>query len=443
MKPCLAVLSLLALPAPAAAATRVFVEPFRAFSSDQQEEVEEFTILVWKELAKDPDLEIITLDAAPPVHDQTARMYLDSCRKDEPVGCLRTVADVAGAAYAITGEVRIEDDVLRVEVVLIEVGERGRQATDIPLTLEGPVDEADRLAAHVRINLDDYLRGRLDIRKKEQDGPSRYLDAQELKDLESDDALRKDIGRNVRFTRRSRASLDEEARLEAQKARQGLVMIRGDLGGGLGPVDNSYLGRTLLDPDDASVEDATSWQVQEPGAGWALGVGVGYGLEPGLEAEVGVSRLAGTCKANIGSWTGWDDTDPEEDVQESGCGNLLVQAGVRWLPFPMARWRPMATGGLAWLRGADVERYAETAFVYLPAFAPVSRLGLQGSVGVETSLSPRLDAWAAVPVLGVVGSGQDVMLNKNGIITQAPSPPDAGHLGAGIRVGIQARLGRW
>ena len=99
----------------------VFVSPFQPRNDAAAGLAGMMSAFLESQLSGHPALSVIPIDEAPPVHDMSSEVYLQSCPPGQAVGCAFVVGEGAGADYAVTGSIRSDASGTEVEVSIIDV----------------------------------------------------------------------------------------------------------------------------------------------------------------------------------------------------------------------------------------------------------------------------------------------------------------------------------
>ena len=446
-------------------------------------------------LVERDDLEIIRLEQAPAIHDQSAAVYMESCPEGQVVGCSFVVGEAAGAAFALTGTVRTTSEApsvddedaplpeLTVDLQILDV-EQMHDALTVELVYTA--ETADSFADAVPDMLADVVEGWVgqvvDIREFEpdtsiEDEADRELSAAELAELEGElgevEGSRTHGDLTTAPQRVDRDKLTHKellAQYEGKRnpwdqmeltskeylawwnsgwdynswsrrfdGRKGKVLVRAHGGWGLQPTHGLYWGRVALD-DQAHTEDAYASQETLTGSALQLGVGVGYGLTPTVEVELGVARDGGQYEADIKQQNA-DGGLTDRRVETFPQGLLHAWAGARIVPAPTAILRPVLGVGVGYWVGNDVTKHTDIPLSDLPPFASTHILGLRGLVGAELRLADKLDLVVQAPLhLLLSGTSPQVYDEGYGILTEDHDPGTGPLLAGGVQLAVQARL---
>jgi hypothetical protein len=125
---------------------------------------------------------------------------------------------------------------------------------------------------------------------------------------------------------------------------------------------------------------------------------------------------------------------------------LLLGARVLGALMPNWRARPQVGVGFVYVLGeGTAQNLLPATGTGLPSFASSNYGMAQIRLGVETSLSPRLDIWVALPVSFLVVGGETQVFDNGqpGAIRSYEAPPQVPSLTTGVELGVMVRaLGR-
>lgn len=448
-------------------------------------------------LSNQDDLELILLENAPAIHDQTATVYMESCPDGQIVGCTFVVGEAAGAAFALTGSIQtipsappiMEDGEeppppeLSVALQILNV-EQMHDALEVELVYTA--ETADSFADTLPDMLNDVVEGWVgqvvDIREFEpdtsdEDEADRELSAAELAELEGElgevEGSRSHGDLTTAPKREDRPKLSHKelfAQYEGKRnpwdqmeltskeylawwnsgwdynswsrrfdGRKGQLLLRAHGGWGLQPTHGLYWGRVALD-ELANTEEAYASQQTVVGGALQLGLGVGYGLTPTVELELGVARDGGQYEADIKQQNA-DGGLTDRRVETFPQGLLHAWAGARIVPAPTSVLRPVLGAGVGYWMGNDVTKHTDIPLSDLPPFASPHILGLRGLVGAELRLADQLDLVLQAPLyLLLSGTSPQVYDEDYGILTEDHDPGTGPMLSGGVQLAVQARI---
>jgi len=423
---------------------------------------------------------LLTPERVPPLGETGAQLYLDVCPAGEQLGCTFVVAQHAGADFAVTGAVLVQQAGAAVWVSLVDVGQ-AREALSFDLDLAPGGDQVlmERVAALLGRLVAGELGAEGDIRQLEVPGELRALDEEELAGL-----LEEEVGLPTRGLRRGmelRLPTFTPDDLERQRQEEGLaewerlglserawlawknsgltlsdwraravgralqVLIRPRAAFLWGPVEGRYHARFAQDlslyPEDTLVE-VYAWQSAGSGTGGGYGLELGFGLTPAVELELGLLRVHGRFYTLVQQEDVGEVVIPAEEIA-TGNASLLLSAGMRMAPAPARAVRPVLGLGAAFWRGSAVDDHVDlsTLEVPLPTFAAPVLVGVRAVGGAELRLGPRWDLVAQVPLLLLLGDGAEVH-DEGGEALPAKAAPGAPlPFAAGLELCAQLRLG--
>ena len=453
--------------------------------------------LLEQALADQDDLDLLRLERVPDVHDQTATVYMDACPDGQIVGCSFVVGEGAGAAFALTGTVKLHgkapltlDDAkpppppeLLVELQILDI-EQVEEALTIELVYTADTERsfADTLPDMLHDVVEGWVGQVVDIRVFEpdtepEDAVTREEAARDLTDLEGE--LGEVEGNRTRGNlttaprRDERPKLDHKALLAQYEGkrnpwderdltsreylawwnsgwdynswsrrfdgRKGQLMARIHGGWGLNPTHGLYWGRTAFD-EQAYAQESYAAQETVLGGGLQLGLGVGYGITPAIEIELGVAREGGQYQADIRQQDASGGlTDRRVEAYPQGL--LHAWAGVRVVPAPTSPLRPILGVGAGYWMGKDVTAHTDIPLADLPEYPAPHILSIRGLAGTELRLSERLDLIVQAPLhLLLSGTSPQVYDEDRGVLLEGHQPGSGPVLAGGLQVAVQARM---
>ena len=469
----------------------VFVAPFQPRNAAAAGLAGMMSSFLESELSRVPDLNIIPIDAVPPVHDMSASLYLESCPPGKQVGCAFVVGQGAGAEYALTGTVQSDTKGTRVEIAIIDV-RSSREAMSFVAVLD--VGEDERFAEGVASVLIAVVRGEAgrveDIRDMSVAASPDYSAAvaqlaqltSELGDVEAyarptgtlivppkvtvEEISERMEREGVKPWERVGLKPDEYLRwknsgedLETWKARHDgrkqKLILRTGLGFLRGPVSGQYRGVGAIEnsTEGLSTVEAYSWQAMLAGAGFTSEFALGYGLTPELVVGVLMGFASGQYTTRV------EDIvyDPETDKpQDSGLvkdrqytnSNFFVGPYVQYVFRPAYRLRPLAGLGVIHWVGDTVDSKEQVPDV-LGSFDSPTILMLQIRGGMEFQLSEHFDLFMHVPITVNVGGSPTDTYSEGSAVSESgepyikkaqDKPPAASPIGGGLLVGVQMKL---
>ena len=448
-------------------------------------------------LANQEDLELLRLGRAPAIHDQSASLYLEACPDGQVVGCTFVVGEAADAAFALTGTVRqhgeaplpLEDGApppppeLMVELQILDI-QQVQEALTVELIYTA--DTAGGFADSVPDMLNDVVEGWVgqvvDIREFEPDDDleeevNREMAARELTELEGElgevAGSRSHADLTTAPRREARAKLTHNellAQYEGKRnpwdqmelgsreylawwnsgwdynswsrrfdGRKGKLLARVHGGWGIQPSHGLYWGRVALD-EQASTEEAYASQETVLGSALQLGVGVGYGLTPTVELELGVARDGGQYEADIKQQNA-DGGLTDRRVEAFSQGLLHAWGGVRIVPVPTSPLRPLLGLGAGYWMGNDVTFHTDIPLSDLPEYPAPHILSVRGLVGAELRLADMLDLVLQAPIhLLLSGTAPQVYDEERGVLIEDHQPGNGPVLAGSVQLALQARI---
>lgn len=225
--------------------------------------------------------------------------------------------------------------------------------------------------------------------------------------------------------------------------REGQVLVRPTVGIGAGPVTQYYHGRFARDPQILeNVREVYAFQDTTSGVDGTVGLSLGYGFTPIIEAEVGASVELGSFSVDISDEIYGGDKVVDSRVYLNTV--IQAQAGVRVAPLQVNRIHPVAGLGFVYWRGTTVAaHHAMSKYDDLPVFDAPSMFGGRVHVGGEARLKDNLDFFVQVPVTFVVG-GTTMAIQEDpdgAFLPNKLRPMELLPVGASLQLGLQARFG--
>ncbi len=490
----------LLLPSPALAQDTipVLISGFQGLDAESVPLAMELPELLTEVLEDEPDLDLLLLSKAPKVHDQSASLYMETCPEGEVVGCTYVVSEAAGAAFALTGTVRRQGETapldldedeeppppeLLIDLLILDIGAY-EEALQVELIYTQ--DTANSFADTVPEMLNDVIEGYVgqvvDIRVFEPDDDleeeyDREVAAQELSALEGElgevagsrthgdlttkptredrprishkELLAKYEGKNnpwdeIELSSREylnwhNSGWDYNSWSRRFDGRKGQLMFRVHGGWGQMPSHGLYWGRVALD-EYVTTQEAYASQETAVGSALQLGLGVGYGLSPTLELELGVAREGGQYLTDI-KQQNHDGSLTDRSVERFPQGPLHAFAGARIVPSPTSTLRPLIGAGVGYWMGRDVTVHTDIPLSALPEFGATHILSVRGLVGAELRLSDHFDLVLQAPLhLLLSGTSPQVYDEDYGVLTEEHDPGNGPFLAGGIQLAAQARL---
>jgi hypothetical protein len=468
----------------------VFVSPFQPRNAAAAGLAGMMSAFLESQLESHPELSVVPVYDAPPVHDMNAELYLESCPPGQAIGCAFVVGEVAGAEYAVTGTIQSDTDGTLVEVTIIDV-RSSREAMSFVAQLG--LGEDERFAEGVASVLVAVVRGEAgrveDIRDLSETPEVDYSAA-----ASQLSALASELGDVRTSTTRSGVVIDRpemtEADLSAEMTREGSkpwerlglspqkymqwknsgepldewsarnagrhrqLVLRSGIGFGRGPVDGRYDGSYVREVVDSefTLAEMYAWQSQEGGTGIFGDASLTYGLSPVFEFGVKAGFASGRYRVNVLSKVINNTAAPPK---ENDFSNSNLYAGPTFLAAfaPGANLRPVAGGSLLYWTGEGVDEN-ETLPPELETFPGPTFFVVELMGGAEFRLSKNIDFYAHVPVTAVV-AGSDTAVAHTGqgcreevegggsqrcLDTASNQPPGVSPVGAGVMFGLQVRL---
>jgi hypothetical protein len=467
--------------------SRVFVSTFESSEKGARELGRLLPDRIGRELAGQAGLRVVGVSEAPAIGGQDASLYMEACPKGEIVGCTFVVAEKSEARYAITGRVDLMESTAFVEVILVDVtaareimtlgfhveGDNtfnlttGISRVVLALSESGEYEEEDlregleeteaqRLArtekAEAARELEE-VSGELGVSGADVRRTDTVIKRPKLTEADIRRASRTDgitpwerlAMSSAEYLRYKNSGLDllEWRRRNAGRTLQLLLRPHVDLY--RGPVDQRYNGRYMVgyiaDQGALGTLETYAFQQMETGLGFAYGISVGFGFLPFLDVEAEIGRVSGTYLVNIQQdQQGKTSITPKDQL--FGTTSTRFGAGVRFVPLPVSRIRPvLGVGFFAW-RGTAVGDHVVLSVEELPTFPAPTAMGLRIRPGAEVGLSQRLDGIVTLP-FDLFATGLDPESRRDGepLLENLVSPQKPTSWGAGLEVGLQFRLG--
>ncbi len=463
-------------------------EPTRVFVSELQPENKEaggfaslMTGYLAGELGAADELSVVTAYEAPNFGETTAVDYLLSCPPGEALGCAYVVGDRVDASYAVTGSVAALPEGNAVHVSIIDVSDsREAVAFDVLLAVgddqrftklvkdmllavivgeEGALSDEREFGADTR---EAEAKQREDVARQlaalaGEMGDVSELSARGERQIQRPEYTVDDLGKEAasdatppwelmgmtpnEFLKFKNSGMSVSQWRKATAGRRGQLLIHA--GGGVmrGGLDTQYEGWYAIDPTTQQNLQGQAWQSRTLSTG-PVGMGwVGYGLNPFVEVDVGFGLAAGRYDIHIQQEIVGEDVIPR-DGQDFPQQNLLLGARVLGALMPNWRARPQVGVGFVYVLGeGTAQNLLPASGTGLPSFASSNYGMAQIRLGVETSLSPRLDIWVALPVSVLVVGGQTQVFDNGqpGSIRSYEAPPQVPSLTTGVELGVMVR----
>jgi hypothetical protein len=468
----------------------VFVSPFQPQNPAAAGLAGMMSAFLESQLAGNPALRVIPIDDAPPVHDMSAEVYLESCPPGQAVGCAFVVGEGAGADYAVTGSIRSDANGTEVEVSIIDV-RASREAMTFVAQLG--LGEDERFAEGVASVLVAVIRGEAgrveDIRDLSEAPKADYsaaasqlaILASELGDVRTSTTRTGVVIERPKMTAedlseqmdregvkpwervglsaqqylkwRNDGSLLDEWK-ERNAGRKGQLILRSAAGLGVGPVDGRYDGSYVREVVDTefTLAEMYAWQSQEGGSGIMADFGLSYGVSPVVEVGFQVGIATGQFRVNVLSKTVGNLAAPPKE-KDFANSNLYMGPTVLAAFSPGSSFRPIVGGSMLYWKGEGVEDNEQLP-AELVTFAAPQLWVLQVKGGAEFRMSKSLDFIVHIPITAVIG-GKDTAMAHTGrgcrediegggsqrcLDTESNQPPGVSPVGAGFMLGLQVRL---
>ncbi len=469
----------LALPGLARAEAPVLVTGFQPVTPESAGLASMLGTVLELGLADLDELAVLPLDDVSPLHGTDPRLYLETCPSGELVGCTWVISQHAGVEYAVTGSLAVDAEEVLVWLSLVDVGQ-AREVVDLDLTI--PPGQDHLLMEQVAELLGRVIRGELgqleDIRREGayDTETTRELVQAELEDLQAETGATVQLGSLHTGLEVVQPGFTPED-LEAMRAEEGLtewerlgmseraylayrnsgldlqswrtiaagrklqLLVRPRASVLFGPVGGAYLGAFLQEPG-ADVVEVYAWQAAVGAVGAGYGLDLGFGITPSVEVELGAARVHGRYSTTIRQEVVGDTIRPDDPI-EGGNPNIVLSGGLRVVPFPTKRLRPVLAAGVVAWRGTRVTQHVDLSSlsVELPDFPAPALVGARGVGGVEIFLAPRWDLVIQAPVCLLVGDFVEVYDEGVDALGTKDEPPGIVPIAAGLELGVQARLG--
>jgi len=468
----------------------VFVSPFQPQNPAAAGLAGMMSAFLESQLTGHPALRVIPIDEAPPVHDMSAEIYLQSCPPGQAVGCAFVVGEGASADYAVTGSIRSDIDSTEVEVSIIDV-RASREAMTFVAQLG--LGEDERFAEGVASVLVAVVRGEAgrveDIRDLSEAPKVDYsaaasqlaILASELGDVRTsttrsgvvidrpkmtEEDLSEQMGREG-VKPWERVGLNAQQYLkwkndgtpldewkERNAGRKGQLLLRTGAGFGVGPFDGRYDGSYVREVVDTefTLAEMYAWQSQESGSGIMADFGLSYGVSPVVDVGFQVGTTSGRYRINVLSKTIGNLAAPPKE-NEFASSNIYLGPTVLAAFSPGSSFRPVLGGSVLYWKGESVDDNEELP-AELETFPAPELWVFQAKGGIELRMSKALDFFVHIPVTAVF-SGSDTSVAHTGrgcredvegggsqrcLDTESNQPPGVSPVGAGLMLGLQVRL---
>jgi hypothetical protein len=468
----------------AAGAATVFVAPFVAKDREAVGMAGMMPSFLEMELDQHPGLRVVRIEEIPPVHDQDAAAYLESCPPGQIVGCAFVVAENSGARFALAGTARTIASGTRAEIVIIDVaasreviafqvdlgsgnderfaegvagvliavvkGEAGRNEDIRDLSVE---DEADYTATVSQLNA---LSGEIgDVSTIQVRRPAQIVrpkmtsediaDRLETEGIKPWERVGMGPGEYLRF---KNSGMSLSTWQHRNSGRTGQLIIRPGIGYGRGPTHGKYYGSYARGGvDTLAVQEVYAWQSQLSGGGMHSSVSLGYGLGRIFEVGGTLGYAQGRYEIEVLSKTINNTAAPTRPTEHPNP-NMFVGGYVLAAMMPDMAIRPVLGGGVTYWKGSGVET-KEQLPEDLTTFEGAALVLAEARVGVEARLSRQIDAYLHVPMTAVV-AGKDTVVYHEGAdcmqddgsqcLRTSMAPPGVSAMGAGVMLGIQIKL---
>jgi len=429
-------------------------------------------------LGSQPEVHLRTLDTASPIGDESAVDYLANCTVPMLMDCSVLLGRTSQDRFSVFGTVSQREEGAWAEVTLVD-DENGWEALQVVAELgEEDVELfATQAGVVLRNEMERQILPRMQSSTAETDeGDDRALEARELatiswekeggfkgvrghlregrkpvtaRDLE-EKASRDSVTPWERLGMSSReyahyrnSGLDLATWRDRAAGRKGQVLFRPTLGVGRAPLSERYLGQFARDPAvNLDVVEAYGFQEVQGAAGVLPGVSVGYGLTPTMEIEVGTAWGFGSYTVDVRQETVGQGVQPSSPMDLTNT-TISFWGGVRVVPVPEARFRPVLGAGLAAWRGTGILNQVALPVAELPTFGAPLLLGPRVLGGGEMRLSRLADLCVQVPVdLLVAGTRRQYVDGELGFLTEKESPSPTPHIAVQLDASVQFRFGR-
>ena len=467
-------------PAEAAPRKRVLVAGFEARNPSMAATALRMPDELEQTMMAGRDVDIVTIDALPPVSDMAASLYASTCPPAQAIGCAFVLGRAGDVDLVVSGAVEELREGIRAEVHILDI-DRSEDVLafqidfaeeDFPLFAEG-VAAVVRAVSRGEVRLGGDIRAVENpragaAREREQAVARRQIDTleKEIGDVDSVDRMK--TGTIVR----EKVSIEELAddmdkegakpweRLDMtmeeylgyrnsgvnlmdwrkrMAGRQQQLVIRPYLGFANGPVDQRYYGQYLQAADLSGTLETYAWQATRNSSGLVYGLTLAYGLLPTLEVGLTAGGGLGTFEYEVQKQT--EGQDPTQ-LPSEGEGTSTLSVGPEFLValMPTSTFRPVFGGGVTWRRGTAIGSFVQLP-PDLPAFPGGTAVVTHALVGGEARLSDALDVYVHLPVtMLIAGTTTRQRYDGNGLMLRNTSPQEPGALGAGVHVGFQVKL---
>lgn len=432
---------------------------------------------LWYSLAALPGMDVHTLDDVPHIGEQVAADYLRDCTTTMLFDCAVLLGQSSGDPLAVLGRLEPREEGLWVDVTLIDT-RAGWESMAVVASLE-PSEFAffaNQVAGVLHKEAERVLRGPVDRRaggepSRRTDAASRSEEARELatyswdqeggfvgvsarvreedrrvtaKDLES--GVARDattpwerLGMSSQtYARYKNSGLSLPEWRARASGRAGQILVRPAFGVVQGPLDQTYVGQLAF---DENLDLAEVYEVQnvDGALGGELGLTLGYGFTPAVEARVTASGVWGSYDWEVRQEV--EGREPDVDTPPDSIDTFVTQVGgsLRWVPLPDRTVRPAVDVGYAvW-----VGRAFRPGVQDFQGFGAPIRTGPRVSLGLEARLSDLADAvLEGSGDLLLFGNGPQVLDQALGEITDpVQARSGVGSVAVGLRAGVQFRFG--
>ena len=219
-------------------------------------------------------------------------------------------------------------------------------------------------------------------------------------------------------------------------------MLRPMVGVGYGPVQQRYHARYALQASNLDVLEVYGFQEVNSGMDITLGLTGGYGITPSLEVELGGALELGSYKVEVYQEIYGVEKTPRMDDSYTNAV-LRGLAGVRYVPFPTADYRPLVGLCFTYLKGTTVLAHTGLDKGYLPADWPAPWwVGTRLLLGAETSFNDKSGAYAQIPITILLGGHTTDVQNQ--VLPYLPgkiAPSELPRVGVSLQGGVQFKFG--
>lgn len=422
----------------------------------------------------------IGIDAAEPLEDYSARVYLLACPSGEYLGCVFVIAERSDAAWAIAGSVAPGIEGVEATVQFIDVAD---SSVVFSLTVPMPDEESKDAVLHVLVSTlrwvvdggveDGDLRGtledaRVDWEEGRRDAAQAALDLigleQELGEMEfggrveldrpdlteadlaalAGDAVvtpwdRLGMGEEE-FLRYQNSGLTEEQWRARTLGRQKTLRVRLGGGGGYGPYASSFDGRYARDGVTTEVIEKASLQELVPAIGAIGRLEVGFGVHSFVEVALSLElRPSFVRHAFQQEYVG--DAYPL-DLGKNQLGTLSTSVGghVLLVGRPSYAFRPLVSVGMARWGGPATESTIEVPEEILTLKAPSAFL-VELAPGFEADVAPAVALFARGVLALSPGDGEWLAQEGGSGLSSLPTSKPGPAFGVTAYVGVQLRAG--